>query len=194
MIIRKLFKAKSTHLVRNCYSARCSKSIHSHSAVIEVFLKADTLDNAQMVMDFGILKNEIRDFINSFNDSYLYWDKEDVKFKKYINTFERTIKLPTSPSAESLSLTMLYVIDKIMSNTQLNNNEGKIHVHSVRYHETDTGYAEAFQSDLSIFPYTLKDIVFNDEIMKNWNNKDLWNNLINKEKFIYTNPFQQIIY
>ena len=55
MIIRKLFKFEGSHIVRNCTSDRCSHSLHGHSYKVELFLTADHLDNAGMVVDFGLL-------------------------------------------------------------------------------------------------------------------------------------------
>ena len=199
MIIRKLFKAKSTHLVRNCYSERCKFSIHSHTGIIEVFLEANKLDNAGMIVDFGVLKNEVKDFIDSFDHAYLLWNKESDDYKQFIyNNSDRWIELPMSPSAESLAVIMLYVIDKILCKTQLNNNEGEITVRSVRYHETATGYAEAFLSDFHMMiPYSPSDIIISDSIQQEWKNKNMWNELIMDreclvDSFIYDKPIQQI--
>ena len=62
MVIRKLYRIESAHIVRNAYSERCSHSYHGHSGVIEVFLKSDGLDNAGMIYDFGALKQHVGAF------------------------------------------------------------------------------------------------------------------------------------
>ena len=59
MIIRKLFKFEGAHIVRDCSSDRCKKSIHGHSYLAEVKFKASHLDNAGMVLDFGLMKSTI---------------------------------------------------------------------------------------------------------------------------------------
>jgi 6-pyruvoyltetrahydropterin/6-carboxytetrahydropterin synthase len=195
MIIRKLFKAESAHIVRNCYSDRCKFSIHGHSGIIEVFLEANKLDNAGMIVDFGILKNEVKDFIDSFDHSYLMWNKESDEYKEFIyDHSDRWIELPMSPSAESISLIMLYVIDLILHNTKLNNDEdSNIKVVSVRYHETATGYAEAFRDDLNMFNDTLQDIVFSEGVADEWKNTTWLDAVENDITFNYDKPMQQII-
>lgn len=52
MLIRKLFKFENAHVVRNCTSDRCKRSIHGHSYKVELLLKASKLDHGQMVYDF----------------------------------------------------------------------------------------------------------------------------------------------
>lgn len=60
MLIRKLFKFENAHIVRNCTSDRCKRSIHGHSYKVELLLKANRLDHGQMVYDFGLLKGSLR--------------------------------------------------------------------------------------------------------------------------------------
>ena len=81
MLIRKLFKCESSHIVRNSTSARCSHSIHGHSAVIEVFFRSKDLDNAGMVYDFGLMKNSIKQFIDSMDHCYLLCGLDKSEFK-----------------------------------------------------------------------------------------------------------------
>ncbi len=63
MLIRKLFKFENAHVVRNCTSDRCKRSIHGHSYKVELLLKASKLDHGQMVYDFGLLKGVIKDLL-----------------------------------------------------------------------------------------------------------------------------------
>lgn len=192
MVIRKLFKVEGAHLVRNCSTRRCSRSTHGHSATIEVFLESDRLDNGGMVVDFSLLKKEVHDFIDSFDHSLSLWSKESKEYlEKQLEWSERTILLPFTPSAENYSLMFLYGIDKIIRNTQFNNGEGNIEVKSVRYHETTTGYAEAFYDDLYMCNYELKDIIFSEGIKSEW--KTNWyDDLLNNKIFINPTPEQQI--
>lgn len=80
--------------------------------------------------------------------------------------------MPVSPSAESYSLMFLKFIDYILRNTSFTNGEGIIKVTSVRVHETKTGYAEAFREDMSLIELDIKKVVFSDEIINEWKNKD----------------------
>lgn len=193
MIIRKKFDFEGAHLVRNCSSELCRSSIHGHSYIVEVFLTSNKLDNGQMIYDFGLMKGTIKEFINSFDHAYSFWNKEDSNFITAIEQYsDRWVSMPVSPSAESYSLMFLFVIDKILKNTKFNNGEGRVKVSSVRVHETATGYAESFRSDLKWFKYDLHDIKFSWPISDSWSNSEMWFDLISKKK--WTNPavIQQI--
>lgn len=179
MIIRKLFKFEGAHIVRNCSSKRCKKSIHGHSYKVEVFFASKGLDNGQMVMDFGLMKGNIKDLIDSFDHAYSIWNKEANEFKHFMyDNSDRWVSMPVSPSAESYSLMLLYIIDKMVKATEFNNGEQEVSVNSVRVHETDTGYAEAFAPDLDWFGYQLSDIVFSDGIKSEWNNPKMYDDLV----------------
>ena len=72
MRIRKLFKFENAHIVRNCSSDRCKRSIHGHSYEVELILEAHRLDHGQMVYDFGLLKHHIKDIIDSFDHAITF--------------------------------------------------------------------------------------------------------------------------
>lgn len=190
MIIRKLFKFNGQHIVRNCSSERCKKSIHSHSYKVEVFFTSKGFDNGQMLVDFGLMKGTIKDFIDSFDHAYSIWNKESEEFEMFMKTnSDRWIEMPVSPSAEQYSLLFLYVIDKIVNATEFNNGESKVNVSSVRVHETATGYAEAFRNDLEWVNYDLDDIIFSDDIKEEWGDCLMYNKLISYTKHKDNKPF-----
>lgn len=194
MIIRKLFKFESTHIVRNCSSERCRKSIHGHGYKVEVFFESDKLDNGGMLMDFGLMKSTIKDFIDSFDHCWQYWDKEDNSFIDFIKTnSDRWVSMPISPSAEQYSLMFLYVIDKILNATEFNNGEGAVKVSSVRVHETDTGYAESFRKDLDWVTYRLEDIVFSSHVKAEWEDPEMYNKVIQFNQRPMNKPFKNKI-
>ncbi|MGE8610252.1 MAG: 6-pyruvoyl trahydropterin synthase family protein, partial [Acinetobacter baumannii] len=100
MLIRKLFKFENAHVVRNCTSDRCKRSIHGHSYKVELLLKASKLDHGQMVYDFGLLKGVIKDLFDSFDHAICFWEKDDPQYIDACKTFSaRWISLPVSPSA-----------------------------------------------------------------------------------------------
>ena len=179
MIIRKKFSFEGAHIVRNCSSIRCKKSIHGHSYVVEVFFTSTGLDNGMMVMDFGLMKGTIKDLIDSFDHAYSFWNKESDKFQEFIlESSERWIKMPVSPSAEAYSLMLLYVINKMINATEFNNGEQDVQVSSVRVHETVTGYAESFRDDLDYVNFSLTDIVFSDGVKSEWKDSAMYDKLI----------------
>jgi 6-pyruvoyltetrahydropterin/6-carboxytetrahydropterin synthase len=152
MKIRKEFKVESAHIVRNCTSHRCSHSIHGHSAVIEVFLESTVLDKAGMVYDFGLMKGTVKSFIDSMDHCYILCEKDDPAFRDFIkNTCDRWIELPFNPSAECLSLFVMWGVNFILGNTRTSNGESvDLRCTGVRYHETTTGWAECNNHDLAV--------------------------------------------
>lgn len=185
MIIRKLFKFEGAHIVRDCSSLRCKESIHGHSYIVEIFLTSSRLDNGQMIVDFGLLKGTIKDFIDSFDHCWTVWNKETDEFKDFVKKHSlRWIELPVSPSAEMFSLMFLFVIDKIIENTKFQNGEGFVKLHSVRVHETETGYAEAFHDDLQWWKWSLDNIIISDDIYLEWQDPLMWSKLMKEIPFI----------
>jgi 6-pyruvoyltetrahydropterin/6-carboxytetrahydropterin synthase len=175
MIIRKKYGYESCHVVRNCSSERCSKNLHGHSYTVEVMFEASKLDEGGMVLDFGLTKNLIGSFIDGFDHCIQAWNKDHQIVKVAKDTSERYIIMPINPSAENYALMFLFVADKILGATQLNNGESDdIKIHSVRVHETATGYAEAFRSDLSMVNFTLDDIEISDQVQEEYKYKDMW--------------------
>lgn len=193
MIIRKLFKFEGAHIVRDCSSDLCKKSIHGHSYIVEVFLTSSKIDNGGMIVDFGLLKGTMKDFIESFDHCYSMWTKEKDDFKDFVrNQSERWIEMPATPSAEMYSLMFLFVLDKMIKNTEFNNGEKGVEVYSVRVHETTTGYAESFREDLSLWQWKLEDIKISEPIKELWKDSQMWDKLLRKEKF--TNPKIELKY
>lgn len=168
MIITKEFEGEMAHIVRNCSTERCRSSIHGHSFKVLVSLTASAKDKGQMLMDFGLMKTTIKSFIDSFDHCTVLWKKD---YPEYINDVkkwsDRWIILPVSPSAEMLSLYMLYVINKILKATIFNNGEKNVIVHSVQYYETRTGSATAFEHDMCLLPVDLK-AEFSEGVQKDW--------------------------
>lgn len=193
MIIRKLFKFEGAHIVRDCSSDFCKKSIHGHSYTVEVFFSSDKLDNGCMIVDFGLLKTTVKDFIESFDHAWSYWNRESFDYKRFVTeNSERFVEMPISPSAEGYSLMMFYVINLIIQNTSFQNGEGNVKLVSVRVHETATGYAECFEEDIRFWEYSLDNIHFSSAIKKSWKNINMWEDLKNQRSFV--NPKVELKY
>ena len=187
MIIRKLFKFENAHIVRNCTSRRCSKSIHGHSYKVEVKLKSNFLDNGQMVYDFGLMKLYIKDLIDSFDHAITLWSGDNPEYIEFAKRFsERWIELPVNPSAEQFSRVFFLMVDKVLELMEFKNNEKEVKVHSIIVHETDTGYAECFREDAYNFDgmgeIKLEDIKFSDRIKEEWKDKEMWEKILRGEK------------
>ena len=173
MVIRKEFRVESAHIVRNCTSERCSHSIHGHSAVIELFFESDQLDNAQMVMDFGLMKTSIKQFIDSMDHCYLLCDKDKPEFKEFITKeCDRYIVMPFNPSAEMLSLYIFKNVSNILELTNLANGEQNVKLKAVRYHETVTGSAECNEDDLkNIWKPEYNNVRYSEGVRRDWSDE-----------------------
>jgi 6-pyruvoyltetrahydropterin/6-carboxytetrahydropterin synthase len=190
MIIRKLFKFENAHIVRGCSTQRCRASLHGHSYKVEVLFESQYLDNGQMVYDFGLMKQGMKELIDSFDHAIALWDGDD---EKYINDMKahsnRWVQLPISPSAEQFSRVIFVMIDKLLWFTKTVNGEKMVRLSSIIVHETDTGYAQCFREDAYSDLMGLIDldkIVFSDEVREGWSDSLLWNKVKSGETF--TNP------
>jgi 6-pyruvoyltetrahydropterin/6-carboxytetrahydropterin synthase len=188
MLIRKLFRFENAHIVRNCSSQRCSRSIHGHSYQIEIILEAHALDNGQMVYDFGLLKGHIKDLIDSFDHAIAFWDKDDAEYIDYCKKFSaRWISLPVSPSAEQFSRVFFVLVDAMLKQTVMQNGEADVVLNSVIVHETQTGYAQCFKADIDnprMGLISLADIVFSTQVCNEWGDAQMYEKLKKGESFI----------
>ena len=188
MLIRKRFAFENAHIVRNCSSDRCRRSIHGHSYKVELLLEAHALDHGQMVYDFGLLKGRIRDVIDSFDHAIAYWDRDDAEYIAYCQRFSaRWISLPVSPSAEQFARLFFVLVDAMLKNTVMRNNEADVELNSVIVHETESGYAQAFRHDIDnprmgIIP--LPQIIFSEQVRLEWQDPDMLRKLLAGERFI----------
>ena len=190
MIIRKLFKFENAHIVSGCTSHRCRASVHGHSYKVEVLFESNHLDNGQMVYDFGLVKQNVKALIDSFDHAITLWDQDDAAYiadmKKYS---DRWVQLPVSPSAEQFCRVIFLMVDKLMELTNTINGEKEVRLHSVIVHETDTGYAQGFREDAYselMGKMELDRIVFSDGVKSEWPDPRLWEKLMSGERF--TNP------
>lgn len=188
MIIRKLFKFENAHVVRGCSTIKCRSSIHGHSYKVELLFSSNFLDNGQMVYDFGLMKQNMKDIIECFDHAIAIWDGDEAEYiedmKKHSS---RWVLLPFSPSAEQFSRIFFVLIDKLLSLTTTINGEKEVKLHSVIVHETDTGYAQAFEEDAyskNMGIINLDEIIFSDEIQNSWIDRDLFEKIKRGEKFL----------
>jgi len=184
MIIRKLFKFENAHIVRNCTTRRCRENLHGHSYKVEVLLESDYLDHGQMVYDFGLMKETIKEMIDSFDHAVTLWNADKPEYLEDMKRWSRRwIELPVSPSAEQFARVIFLIIERVLECTQMQNGERDVRLHSVIVHETDTGYAQAFAEDAhskKMGKIDLKNIIFSPQIISEWTDPALWEKLLDK--------------
>lgn len=172
MDITKIFKFEGSHVVRNCTSQRCSKSVHGHSYVVEITFTGRQLDNAEMLYDFGLMKGTIKEFIDSMDHCHIIsaFDSEEyIKFFQKHN--DRWILVPFNPSAEMLSIFIMRMVQHIMDHTVTSNGEGPdLRVKSVTVHETATGRATCDEKDVKTLwnDLWMIQVGFSAGVIKDW--------------------------
>jgi len=191
MIIRKLFKFENAHIVRGCSTVKCRSSLHGHSYRVELLFESNFLDNGQMVYDFGLMKQNMKALVESFDHAIAIWNEDT---KEYIADMkkhsDRWVELPVSPSAEQFSRVIFVMIDKLLKLTSSVNGEKNVTLNSIIVHETQTGYAQCFKEDAyskNMGVIDLEDIIFSQEIKDSWKDSELFEKLKREERFI--NPF-----
>jgi len=188
MIIRKLFKFENAHIVRGCSTLKCRSSLHGHSYKVELLFESNFLDNGQMVYDFGLMKQNMKALIESFDHSIALWSEDDKEYIKDMKKHsQRWVELPVSPSAEQFSRVIFLMIDRVLKLTSTLNGEREVKLHSVIVHETETGYAQCFKEDAyskNMGQIALEDIFFSDAVVEDWSDVRLWKKLLANEKFI----------
>jgi len=186
MLIRKLFKFENAHIVRDCSTQRCSENIHGHSYKIEVLLESNYLDNGQMVYDFGLTKQYIKELIDSFDHAITLWSGDDASYVSAMKKHSmRWIELPVSPSAEQFSRVIYLIVERVLACTQMNNGEREVKLHSIIVHETETGYAQGFQEDAHstlMGKIALEEIIFSEQVASEWCDSLLWQKLLKHEE------------
>lgn len=169
MEITKIFTFEGSHVVRNCTSHRCSHSVHGHSYKVELTLQGVFLDHAGMLLDFGLLKGPIKQFIDSFDHCHVIcaYDTEEYRdfFKKHN---DRWIEVPFNPSAEMLAIMIHHYVQRIINGTNYANGEGDIIVSHVTVHETATGRATSSPDDVMRYWNPDYKCKFSEGVMRDW--------------------------
>ena len=188
MIIRKLFKFENAHIVRGCSSVKCRSSVHGHSYKVELLFASNFLDHGQMVYDFGLMKQNMKALIESFDHAIALWSGDDASYKADMKKHsQRWVELPVSPSAEQFARVIFILIDKLLALTSTVNGEKEVRLQSVIVHETDTGYAQAFYEDAyskQMGAIELEEIVFSDAVREDWGQSDLYEKMKKGERFL----------
>lgn len=190
MIIRKMFKFENAHIVRGCSSVKCRSSLHGHSYKVELLFESNFLDNGQMVYDFGLMKQNMKALIESFDHAVALWDGDTPEYIQDMQKHsQRWVLLPVSPSAEQFARVIFVMIDKLLKLTSSVNGEKEVKLHSVIVHETQTGYAQAFEYDAysqNMGVIELSKIIFSQDILDDFEDPLLWEKIKKGERF--TNP------
>ena len=188
MIIRKLFKFENAHIVRGCSTVKCRSSIHGHSYKVELLFESNFLDNGQMVYDFGLMKQNMKDLVESFDHAITLWSGDDATYRADMKRHSsRWVELGVSPSAEQFSRVIFVMIEKLLWLTSTQNGEKEVKLHSIIVHETETGYAQCFREDAhskAMGEIKLQEIVFSKAVLEDFKDPRLFAKMLANEPFI----------
>jgi len=145
-IIRKTFKVEYAHQLNSSYYVGC-QNLHGHSAKIEVFLQADYLNKDEMVLDFAELKEIVGDYINSFDHVMIISKDASASYIEALESNNTNIKhikiVDYNPTAENMAKDIYDYVKNQLS--KFESSRDRVRVAKVRFHETETGYAEYFE-------------------------------------------------
>ncbi len=188
MIIRKQFKFENAHIVRGCSSAKCRSSVHGHSYIVELLFESNFLDNGQMVYDFGLMKQNMKDLVEAFDHAITLWSDDEAMYVSDMKKHsQRWVELPVSPSAEQFSRVIFLLVERLLTLTSTINGEKEVKLNSVIVHETATGYAQCFVEDAhsqAMGNILLEEIIFSEEILNSFHDSALLEKMLAGEKFI----------
>jgi 6-pyruvoyltetrahydropterin/6-carboxytetrahydropterin synthase len=141
-----------------------------------------------MVYDFGLMKQNMKALVESFDHSIALWSEDS---KEYLDDMKkhsvRWVELPVSPSAEQFSRVIFLMIERLLKLTTTQNGEKEVTLQSVIVHETQTGYAQCFKEDAhskNMGLIELEKIIFSDEVRRDFGDSELWEKVKRGEKFI----------
>lgn len=126
----------------NTYSEECSDNLHGHSYKVDVVVGRETLNNADMVIDFKLLKERLRKcIVDKFDHSCILCINDPLA--KYVNKYCKKVHIvPESPTAEYMTADFA---DRISS--ELIKIDPEVVVLSVAVHETENNIATWEKSD-----------------------------------------------
>jgi len=140
-----------------------------------------------MVYDFGLLKGTIREFLDGFDHSALFWQEESAEFLRSAKAHsKRWVQLPVSPTAEQLSRVIFLGCRAFLDATPRLNGDEAARVHSVILHETETGYAQCSLADAdseAMGRIDLSKVIFSEQVKAEWKDPAMWAKLLAGGKF-----------
>ena len=183
-----MFKFENAHIVRGCSTVKCRSSLHGHSYRVELLFESNFLDNGQMVYDFGLMKQNMKDLVESFDHAIALWSGDATEYVEDMKKHsQRWVELPVSPSAEQFSRVIYLMIDKLLSLVKGSNGEKEVKLHSVIVHETQTGYAQCFREDAyseAMGSIALEKIFFSQAVKESWYNASLYEDMLENKHFV----------
>ncbi len=140
--ICKSFSFEAAHRLVDAVTAECKDSIHGHSYKVELYIVTPVLDPFDMVLDFGILKDFVKQ-IEAEWDHALHLNADEARGLDEVTGEEQKYVLyPGSPTAESMAAALYQRLEGFLLHTAPAAVHRGVTIEKVRVQETDTGWAE----------------------------------------------------
>lgn len=169
MEITKIYTAESSHRVPGATTTRCA-GLHGHSYKFEITLEGTPLNNACMVLDFSVLKDAIKPFVDSFDHTHMFCKYDEEEYVEFMQkSCNRWISAPFNWSCEMMALLICRVCQEILNHTEFSNGE-YCEVSSVTVWETATGRCKVTANDVRIFfqEIWMDKIEYSDGVIQDW--------------------------
>jgi len=135
--IRKKYRVEYAHQLKSAYSKACSDTIHGHSGVVELFIESENLNKDQMVVDFGEISSLVKSSVMEFDHALIIPDSLDFEYIECLKKYNKKLIITEiNPTAEVFAKMIFdYVSYDLV-------NYSGFRLVKVRFHETESGYAE----------------------------------------------------
>ena len=85
--------------------------LHGHGYVFKFTCEADGLDNLGRVIDFGIIKSTLCQWLEeAWDHRFLLWDLDPLRAALVAASKESVVAVPFNPTAENMALHLLNVV------------------------------------------------------------------------------------
>lgn len=140
--VRKKIRVEYAHQLFTSYTNLCHETIHGHSGIIELFISSEWLDKDNMVLDFGKIADSIKNKIMEKYDHALFIPKDfPSEYIETLKKFNNRITITdVNPTCEAFAEMIFKFVEKQLAEIDRN-----VVLTKVRFHETETGYAEYTQ-------------------------------------------------
>ena len=141
--VTKIFEFDTAHALHN-YDGLCS-NIHGHTYKLYVTVIGEPIADTNspkygMVVDFGVLKNKIKEnLVDKFDHSLIVSRDESGNFTNGNPIFRRIHVVDFQPTAENIVAHFAELIKPLLPNG--------VELFSLRLYETSTSFAEWYASD-----------------------------------------------
>jgi len=141
--IRKKFRVEYAHQLHDAFTKCCYETIHGHSGIVEIFFSSDELDHNDMVVDFGEVSSMIKQYlIDSLDHAIILPKTLDPEYIDCMKKFnKKCVIVDDNPTAEYYAESIYWDVCKIIQPI-IDKNDRKFVLSKVRFHETESGYAE----------------------------------------------------